>query len=303
MTDIDKPAAGQRWAYRARYRDALVQVEVLGLGLKTPRRALVRFIDEEFEGLQDWVPPARLKVPWSGTEEFVARERRWDAVVAPSPPDYDSPAESAASTVIHLLIAPELATTGWNATRGTIRIHDVAGLAAFLVVDPSELRADVISFEEEGDLISPWPITLAIARRAAERDPHAVLRYVEREEADARREATYGSWYRRRGASDDHISAEICVSDDEEHGRPVRALLREWCGADAVDLRVEISSLREGAARAAALAQAAVELLRLRGHPRDANRLEREIADLRRGVDPPRQGGPAVATGPEPSFW
>ncbi len=43
--------------------------------------------------------------------EFVARERRWAAVDAPSPPDYDNPEESAAGTVLHLLIAPELAAT------------------------------------------------------------------------------------------------------------------------------------------------------------------------------------------------
>ena len=284
--EVTEPAIGEVWAYRARHHDPLVQVRVVRFGAKTPRRVLVRFVDEEFEGLQDWVPPSRLKVPWSGTAEFEARERRWDAVVAPSPPDHDGPEESAADTVIHLLIAPELATTGWNATRGTIRIHNVAGLAAFLDVDQSELEANVISFEEEGDLISPWPITLAIARRAAERDPHRVLRYVDKEEADAQREATYGSWYRRRGAPDDHISAEICASVDEEHGQPVRALLREWCGASAVDQRREISSLREEAARAAAIAQAAVELLRRHGHPRDANRLEREVADLRREVEP-----------------
>jgi hypothetical protein len=148
------------------------------------------------------------------------------------------------------------------------------------------LRVDGISFEEDGDLISPWQITLAIARRAAERDPHRVLRHVEREEADARRKATYGAWYQRRGAPDDHIRAEMCAGVDEEHGRPVRALLREWCGADVVDLRAEISSLRQEAARAAALAQSGVELLRRHGHPRDANRLERELAELRRGVEP-----------------
>jgi hypothetical protein len=64
----------------------------------------------------------------------------------------------------------------------------------------------------------------------------------------------------------------------------VKALLREWCGADVVDLRAEISSLRQEAATAAALVQSAVELLLQHGHARDANRLERELADLRRGV-------------------
>lgn len=286
--EVREPAVGEEWAYRARYHDPLVQVVVVRLGVKRPRRVLVRFVSDEFEGLQDWVPPTRLKVPWSGVEEFVARERRWDAVVAPSPPDYDDPEESAAGTVFDLLIAPEVAAPGWSATRGIVTIHDVDGLAAFLDVDPVKLRADAISFEEDGDLISPWPVTLAIARRAAERDPHAVLRYVEKEEVDARREATYGAWHGRRGTPDDYISAEICKSLDDNYGRPVRALLREWCGADALDLRAEISTLRLEASRAAAVAQAAVELLRRHGHPRDANRLERELADLRRGVDLPR---------------
>jgi len=65
------PAAGELWAYRARGQDPLVQVAVVRLGVKTPQRVLVRFVDEEFEGQQDWVPPARLKVPWSGVDEYV----------------------------------------------------------------------------------------------------------------------------------------------------------------------------------------------------------------------------------------
>lgn len=287
---VAEPAVGESWGYRARGADPLVQVVVIRLGVKKPRRVLVRFVDEEFEGRQDWVPPARLKAPWGAAGEFEERERRWDAVVAPSPPRYDDPEESAAGTVIHMLVAPELAETGWNATRGTIRIHDVTALAELLAVDPSWLRADGVSFEEGGDLVSPWPVTLAIARRAAQRDPHRVLRHVEEDEADARRKATYGHWYRRRGASDDHVSAEICASVDEEHGRPVRALLRDWCGAEAVDLRADVASLRREAAGAAALAQSAVELLRRHGHTRDANRLEREFEELRQGEGPATRG-------------
>jgi hypothetical protein len=62
-TEVTRPAVGELWAYRARQHDPLVQVAVVRLGARTPRRVLVRFVDEEFEGLQDWVPPARLKVP------------------------------------------------------------------------------------------------------------------------------------------------------------------------------------------------------------------------------------------------
>src|ERR1700690_4333525 len=78
------PAAGELWAYRARGRDPLVQVAVVRLGVKAPQRVLVRFVDDVFEGLQDWVPPARLKVPWSVVDEYVARERRWDELLRPS---------------------------------------------------------------------------------------------------------------------------------------------------------------------------------------------------------------------------
>jgi len=94
--------------------------------------------------------------------------------------------ESAASIIFDKLIDAGLATLGYNAERGVIRIHAVDGLFASLDLDPTELRADAVSFEEEGDLVASWPITLRVARRAAERDPHTILRYVEHEEADAR---------------------------------------------------------------------------------------------------------------------
>jgi hypothetical protein len=40
----------------------------------------VRFVDERFEGRQEWVPPARLKVPWAAVGVFREREARWDRI-------------------------------------------------------------------------------------------------------------------------------------------------------------------------------------------------------------------------------
>ena len=215
--------------------------------------------------------------------EFVARERRWAAVDAPSPPDYDNPEESAAGTVLHLLIAPELAATGWNATARLDQDPRRGPSRSLLGLGPSELRADGISFEEDGDLISPWPIKLAIARRAAERDPHTESSALSRERRpkhDAKRRTVPGTGDARpRTNTSRRRSARTWTRGTD--GQLVRVLLREWCGANAVDLHAEISSLREEAARAPALAHAAVELLRRHGHPRDAHRLERELADRR----------------------
>ena len=286
MSAPAEPAVGEAWAYRARYQDPLVQVVVVRFGVKTPRRVRVRFVDDEFEGREDWVPPARLKAPWQEVDAFIARERRWEAVVSASP-EYDAPDESAASIVFDLLIDSGLATLGYNAERGVIRIHDVDGLATYLDLDPAEQRADAVSFEEEGDLVAPWPITITVAKRAAERDPHTILRYVEHEEADARREAVFGRAYPKRGKSKAwEVSPEICAQVDEEHGKPVRAVLRDWCGVEPVELRSELAEVRKETARLGALAESALDALRRSGQVREANRLEREFGTAQEDARP-----------------
>jgi hypothetical protein len=276
------PAAGEFWAYRVRRQDPLVQVAVVRLGVKTPQRVLVRFVDDEFEGRQDWVPPARLKVPWSGVDEYIGRERRWDEVLRPSA-GVSLTEELAASSVFDLLIPEDMAELGWNAKRGTVLIHDVSGLASLLEVASSVLCAPT-SFKEGGDLISPWPIAIAIARRATKREPHKVLANVEKDEAAARRDSTYGRWSSRRRREDDWVPPEVCQRVDGELGQPIRAMLRDWCGADSVDLRAEIAALRIDASSAGKVAQEAIELLRRHGHTREANDLERKLAELREGV-------------------
>jgi hypothetical protein len=56
-------AVGQRWAYRHGAQGAIACVEVLRVGTSRPARVRVRFVEDAYEGREDWVPPARLKVP------------------------------------------------------------------------------------------------------------------------------------------------------------------------------------------------------------------------------------------------
>lgn len=282
-----EPLVGEEWAYRARSMDPLVQVVVLRIGVKTPKRVLIRFVDDEFEGQQDWVPPARLKVLWREVVAFMDREARWAGVLAASPA-HDSPEEAAVSVVFDVLIDPALATLGFNATSGTIAIADVEGLAASLGLGPQELRADPSSFEEDGSLIAPWPTACLVAKRAADRDPEPVLRHVEREEAEAARDAIFGSHYRGRGKNVGwSVPPEICAQVDEEHGRPVRAILRDWCGAEAVGVRSELAELRKEVLRLTQLVESSVETLRQAGARREADRIESEL--FRRSTAPTRR--------------
>lgn len=269
------PQIGERWAYRARANDPLVEVEVARIGVKKPTRLLVRFMDEEFEGLRDWVPPARLKVPWSDVEEYRAREARWDRVYASSP-ERESIEEEGAQKVFDLVIDDGHATLDYRSD-GVTRIHDVGGLAAKLQIGPDLLRSNPASFDEDGDIIVPWPTTLLIAKRAAELDPQPILESVDRDEAKARREAVHG-WY--TGGRNGHwVEPEFCIQWDEGHRKPVRAMLREWCGVEAVGLREELASLRYEVRRLTGIVEVAVDELRGASAARPADRIERALSD------------------------
>lgn len=74
--DDGRMEAGERWAYPARGIDPLIKVEVKRLGTQKPARVLVLFVDDYAEGREEWVPPARLRVPWGHVGEFMAREAR-----------------------------------------------------------------------------------------------------------------------------------------------------------------------------------------------------------------------------------
>ena len=272
-------AVGERWAYRERAQDELVEVAVVRLGVKTPARVLVRWIDEAFEGKQDWVPPARLKAHWAEVGAFRDREHRWDAVISESD-SYARSTVDAIGTVFNQLVPEEIATLGYNATSGVLHVRDAEAVASLAGLETAQLR-EPTSFEEEGELISPTVVGLRIAQHLAATNPHAILQHVDREEVDARREAIYGRVYPARGRGQAwDISPEICRQVDEEHGQPVRAILREWAGAEAGDLRAEIKAARTEARRLAELAAASLEALRAAGHVRTANRIERDGGGL-----------------------
>jgi hypothetical protein len=140
------------------------------------------------------------------------------------------PDERAASDVFDILIDPSVVRLECKAD-GVARIGNVAGLATRLGLDAELLRSDPSSFEEDAELIVPWLITLLIAKHAAQIRVGPILQS-SGEDTEARRDAIYGRDYCGRGKDGGwSVSPEICAQVDEEHGKPVSAILREWCGA------------------------------------------------------------------------
>lgn len=268
---------GQSWAYRKSGGDPLVEVRVVREGTHKPARVLVRFVAEEFEGREEWVPPARLKVPWSGVDKFRAREERWERVSALGP-NRDDPRDLAASEIFDEYVDPELATINYRG-RSSISITRPEALASRLGLPLEQLTNYPEAFVEDGAVVAPWPATEIIARAVAEQHGEQILHRVAEEERKARYEAIHGGYIsgRRGRGQGSYISPEICAEVDQQHSAPVRAVLRQWCGAENVERFDELVELRKEIKRVGDVAQRAIDALRAHGLAAPAAELEHEL--------------------------
>jgi hypothetical protein len=265
---------GESWAYRARGVDPLVEVRVVRQGAQKPARVLVRFIGDEFEGKEEWVPPARLKVLWSEAAEFQAREERWARVSAVGPGQED-PRDYAASEIFDEYVDSELATINYR-DGDSITIKQPEVLAARLGLRIEQLTDHPEAFIEGGALVAPWPATELVARAIARQNAEQVVQRVQAEEKKARYEAIHG-YHRPGGRRDDFISPDISDDVDREISAPIREVLRAWCGVENVERFDELVELRKEIKRVGDVAQGAINALRAHGHPALASQFESEL--------------------------
>ncbi|MBT2513096.1 hypothetical protein [Arthrobacter sp. ISL-30] len=279
---------GESWAYRARGVDPLVEVRVVRQGAQKPARVLVSFLADRFEGKEEWVPPARLKVLWSQAAEFEAREERWARVSAVGP-DQEDPREYAASEILEAYVDAELATINYR-DGASITIRQPEVLAARLGLRAKQLTDHPEAFIEDGAVIAPWPATELVARTVAEQNAEKILQRVQTEEKKARYAAIHGE-YQSGGRGDDYISPEISEEVDREFSAPIREVLRGWCGAENVERFDELVELRKEIKRVGEVAQSAINALRAHGHPALASQFESELGtpvEMLRADQPPR---------------
>jgi len=79
--------AGQRFAYRERAHtpgDPVRPVTLVKEGLPRSQKLKVRWLDGEYEGLEEWVPKVRLVAPWDEAEALVLKQRRMFAALEAS---------------------------------------------------------------------------------------------------------------------------------------------------------------------------------------------------------------------------
>jgi hypothetical protein len=267
---------GEVWAYRARWQDPLVRVEVLRVGVKRPPRLLVRFLDPEFEGREDWVSPARLKVLWTGVEAFRFAEQRWDAVAAES--------ETAADSVEHqavIWVVNELLPQGCYDSRdlhrcAVLRVRDAAAFTGATGSPATDVAVAPGYVDDDGSVVGSWSTLLRVAQRLAEQHADTVLEALRREDEEAEWEAIHGKFYPGRNGGM-QIDPEICAELDSTIYGPARALVRQWCGAAPRQRMDELIALRAEVLRLGGLVDEAITELRQAGRGPQADDLERQL--------------------------
>ncbi|MFG2276039.1 hypothetical protein ACGFNY_40545 [Streptomyces chartreusis] len=134
---------GERWVYRvAPHHGPVAEVEVLKMGTQRPVWVKVRFVAEEAEGRQEWVPPARLRVAWQDKDAWLAREERWSELTRDSPDDDDT-AFRAVTILFDEHLWEGLVSFGVNyRDRGLLYVDDVPALAALLDMPESFFQSD-----------------------------------------------------------------------------------------------------------------------------------------------------------------
>jgi hypothetical protein len=255
--------SGDVWAYRKRGHDPLEPVAFLRGGRgKQAKRVLVRFLDEDWDGYEEWVPERRLKVPWSQVEELRDQEARWAAVSAVARPASDAQAMAIGMAVDALLEpgALDFNISGPNA--GVSRVFDIDHVAGRSGVSADEIRAHRLSFSEHDYFVVPWSTSRLIVESLAALQPARLLIEVETLEDEL--------LARRRGRAFPSPDEEKYLRRHEDETRAVLTYFREWAGADAADQWQSLIDARAEIERLTQLLDLTIEKLEKYGHEASA---------------------------------
>ncbi len=225
-----------RYAYRERAHtpgDPVRPVKLVKEGPPRSQKAKVRWLDGEYEGLEEWVPRVRLVAPWEETEALLEDERRMFAALEVSGDVHGTATYRAVETVF-FAIPQEAGAEVWFGTkaieRNLLSVDDLGAVAARLGLDTEGLLAEPHSYVDRfGEYKAPFGVAVKIARHCCKRFSREVLRHLHAEEEELRRELVSGDLDVSRSRRADNKAHRKRAEARLEELRPVFALVREWC--------------------------------------------------------------------------
>lgn len=257
------------------------------LGTRQPPKVFVRFVDDEYEGREEWCSVRALKALWPELAAFLSLEQKWVDVRRASPPEHD-PRVEAASLVLSEVDGP--IRGGWGRGAGLLRLYLDEPLASGWELDLQWLL-DRDGFVDDDEAVAPWPALLEAAQYLAPRFAEPVLTYLEKIERENERGVMYGehreSLY--RDARPYYLPPEHFREQITE-AAPVHALVREWCGVEAISQFDELERLRTELPRMTRFAVELGDLLRDVGETRRLGVIQRRHGLKIDGLRPPGVG-------------
>lgn len=274
---------GKRYGYRERYRtpgEPIRPVLLVKNGPQKSKQVRVRWLDGEYEGLEEWVPEARLIVPWGEVEALQHDERRTLAAVEASGGVCGTVEYEAADPVFMALESRLWTYVGYRAgDRELLATKRLDVLTGALGLSAEELLAEPGAFMDRfGEYKAPFGTAPRLAKLCCRRFAAEIIAYLQAEE-DALRQAAVTGHYSSPGSPS--VEWEMGVeSAEKELGEqvPVFALIRRWCGQDAVDEYSHIPALRAEVSRLQELVKTTAPWLRDHGQAAKAIWLLKELS-------------------------
>lgn len=273
-----KDMVGKRFAYRKQVRafgKPVQPVEVVREGPPRSARVRIRYLDGEYEGLEEWVPKARLLVPWDEAKEFCEDERRLLAAQGASGEVHGTLFYKAVETVFYAIARvfdEELILFGWRAyERDLLIIREFHTTVQKLRLNREELLLEPHSFvNRHGHYVAPFQTAERLGKLFCQRFPREILQYMRAKEEDLRQKIITA----------DNPSTRSFHEEWQGKSKAAFMVVREWCGQKAVAEFDEVAALQKEVRRLRDVIQSTARWLRDNGHSVKASLLLKEINDL-----------------------
>ncbi|MDP9437810.1 MAG: hypothetical protein M3P49_03550 [Actinomycetota bacterium] len=174
-------------------------MEVISKGPPRSNKVRIRWLDGEYEGLEEWVPQLRLVAPWEQAEALLMDERQSEAAMEASEATFQTVPWLAVQMVFWAVPVEDGIGIGYRAAeRELLVVDNLEETAPRLGLRAQDLLVEPHAYVDRlGTYKAPWGVALRVAKHCCERFSRDVLRYVKAEEDELKEQVTTGRYVSR----------------------------------------------------------------------------------------------------------
>lgn len=270
---------GHVYAYRhtpRAYWEPILQALMVKEGPTKRAPVKIRFLSGEYEGLEQWVPKARLFASWADVDAIVRDEQLLAQAVKLSGDVRDTPLWHTVKLVFRLFPGPHSVGLGMRATDADmLYIEQFDSAVPGLGLDREWLlSAEGSYFDRSGEYRAPFPVAEAVARLIAKRFALEILSEIESTERYYV-EALVRGWVLGNEGEMRFVDRQRMQTKLDQYQAEMLGV-REWCGEEGARTLDMVRLCQKEIERLYSLVDRAVTVLK-RHDERFAQRLHKEL--------------------------